>query len=164
MIRIGQGIDVHRFTEVRPLVLGGVRIAERGGLEGHSDADAVLHALTDALLGAVGAGDIGEYFPSSDARWRNAASEIFVAEALRLVRERGGAVSNVDITVVAEAPKLGPHKAKIRESIAKMLEIPATLVNVKATTTDGLGFTGRREGLCAIAVVAIEIAPSTTEL
>lgn len=158
MIRIGHGVDVHKFASDRPLVLGGVQIADRGGLEGHSDADAVLHALVDALLGAVGAGDIGEYFPSSDERWRGVASEAFVTEALRLVGERGYALTNIDITVVAETPKLGPHKARIRSSVAAMLGVGENRVNIKATTTDGLGFTGRREGLCALATVLVESA------
>jgi 2-C-methyl-D-erythritol 2,4-cyclodiphosphate synthase len=156
MIRIGHGVDVHKFASERPLVLGGVQIADRWGLEGHSDADAVLHALVDALLGAVGAGDIGEYFPSTDERWRGAASSLFVAEALRLVGERGYAIANVDVTVVAETPKLGPHKAKIRTSVAAMLGIAEDRVNIAATTTDGLGFTGRREGICALATVLVE--------
>lgn len=163
MNRIGNGIDVHRFAADRPLVLGGVRIADRGGLEGHSDADAVLHALVDAMLGAVGAGDIGEYFPSSDERWRGAASSVFVAEALRLVGERGFRIANVDVTVVAEAPKLGPHKARIRASVASILGVGEDRVNIKATTTDGLGFTGRGEGLCALATVLVEAASSRTE-
>ncbi len=156
MIRIGHGVDVHKFASDRPLVLGGVQVADRWGLEGHSDADAVLHALVDALLGAVGAGDIGEYFPSSDERWRGVASTVFVTEALRLVAERGYSLANVDVTVVAEAPKLGPHKARIRSSVAAMLGIGEDRVNIKATTTDGLGFTGRREGLCALATVLVE--------
>ncbi|MGK2856336.1 MAG: 2-C-methyl-D-erythritol 2,4-cyclodiphosphate synthase, partial [Thermoanaerobaculia bacterium] len=145
-----------RFAADRALVLGGVQIADRCGLEGHSDADAVLHALVDAMLGAVGAGDIGEYFPSSDERWRGAASSVFVAEALRLVGDRGFQIANVDVTVVAEAPKLGPHKARIRASVAAMLGVAEERVNIKATTTDGLGFTGRREGLCALASVLVE--------
>lgn len=156
MIRIGHGVDVHKFASERPLVLGGVQIADRWGLEGHSDADALLHALVDAMLGAVGAGDIGEYFPSSEERWRGVASSVFVTEALRLVREKGFAIANVDVTVVAQTPKLGPHKAGIRASVAALLEVPEDRVNIKATTTDGLGFTGRREGICALATVLVE--------
>lgn len=161
MYRVGQGIDVHGFAEDRPLLLGGVRISETGGLAGHSDADAVLHALTDALLGAIGAGDIGEYFPSSDPRWKDTPSRHFVEEAVRLVRQHGGVVNNVDVTIIAERPRLGPHKSAIRESVAGMTGVPANRVNVKATTTDGLGFTGRGEGLCAIAVVCIEVEGTT---
>lgn len=157
MIRIGQGIDVHPFDEERPLVLGGVCIAESGGLEGHSDADAVLHAITDALLGAACAGDIGSYFPSTDQRWRGAESSIFVAEALRIIQEMHGAIANVDVTVIAQKPKLAPHREAIRESIARILGLDSSRVNVKATTTDHLGFIGRGEGICAMAVVSVEL-------
>src|SRR5690242_6431552 len=110
MIRIGQGLDVHAFDESRPLILGGVRISESGGLAGHSDADAVLHAVTDALLGAAGAGDIGQYFPSTEERWRNAESSRFVAEARRIVTEMDGEIANIDITIIAQKPKLAPHR------------------------------------------------------
>ena len=157
MIRIGQGIDVHPFDAARPLVLGGIRLSETGGLSGHSDADAVLHALTDALLGAVGAGDIGEYFPSSDPQWKDANSERFVAEARRMLAEMDAEIQNVDITIVAERPKLAPHREAMRARIAKMLDLPAGRVNVKATTTDHLGFIGRAEGICAIAIASIDV-------
>ncbi|HEX7191239.1 MAG TPA: 2-C-methyl-D-erythritol 2,4-cyclodiphosphate synthase [Thermoanaerobaculia bacterium] len=156
-MRIGQGIDVHPFDESRPLILGGVRISESGGLAGHSDADAVLHALTDALLGAAGAGDIGHYFPSSDERWRNADSSRFVAEARRIVTEMDGEIANVDITIIAEKPKLAPHRDAIQAKVAHLLDLPNGRVNVKATTTDHLGFIGRGEGICAMAIVAIEV-------
>lgn len=156
MIRIGQGIDVHPFDEARPLVLGGVRVADHGGLAGHSDADAVLHSVTDALLGAVAAGDIGAYFPSSDDRWKGAASTIFVREALRAVEERGFALGNADVTIVAERPRLAPYRERIRESIAAILGVPVDRVSVKATTTDHLGFIGRSEGIAAFAVVLVE--------
>lgn len=159
MIRVGQGLDVHAFDDARPLILGGVRISDTGGLAGHSDADAVLHAITDALLGAIGAGDIGQYFPSSDERWRNADSTAFVREAKRLLDERGAEISNIDVTIVAQKPKLAPHRDAISLSIAKTLNLPQGHVNVKATTTDHLGFTGRAEGICAMAIVAVEIAP-----
>ena len=158
MIRVGQGLDVHPFEETRPLVLGGVRIAERGGLSGHSDADAVLHALTDALLGAAGAGDIGHYFPSTDERWSGAESRVFVREAKRILAEMNGEIVNVDITVIAERPKLAPHRESMRDSIAAILDLPRERVNVKATTTDHLGFIGRGEGLCAMAIVSVAIA------
>ena len=157
MYRVGHGIDVHSFAEERPLVLGGVRISESHGLAGHSDADAVLHALTDALLGAVGAGDIGEHFPSSEELWRDAESRVFVDEAVRLINDRRGTISNVDVTVIAERPRLAPHKDAIRDSVAKILGIPSGEENIKATTTDGLGFTGRGEGLCAMATVCVEL-------
>src|SRR4051794_8963461 len=140
MIRIGQGIDVHPFDETRPLILGGVRISETGGLSGHSDADAVLHAVTDALLGAAGAGDIGHYFPSTDERWRNADSSRFVAEAKRVLKDMEAEVSNIDITIIAQKPKLAPHRDAIQAKIAKLLDLPNGQVNVKATTTDHLGF------------------------
>jgi 2-C-methyl-D-erythritol 2,4-cyclodiphosphate synthase len=157
MIRIGQGIDVHPFDEARPLILGGVRISESGGLAGHSDADAVLHALTDALLGAAGAGDIGQYFPSTDERWRNAESSRFVAEVRRIVTEMDGEIANVDITIIAEKPRLAPHRDAIQAKVAHLLDLPNGRVNVKATTTDHLGFIGRGEGICAMAIVAIEV-------
>ncbi|HEY0593840.1 MAG TPA: 2-C-methyl-D-erythritol 2,4-cyclodiphosphate synthase [Thermoanaerobaculia bacterium] len=156
MIRIGQGIDVHPFDESRPLVLGGLQISDRGGLAGHSDADVVLHAITDALLGAVGAGDIGAYFPSDDARWKGAASSVFAREALRVVTERGFAIGNLDVTIVAETPKLAPHRDPIRASIASILGIDVERASVKATTTDHLGFIGRGEGMAALAVVLLE--------
>jgi 2-C-methyl-D-erythritol 2,4-cyclodiphosphate synthase len=157
VIRVGQGVDVHPFDESRPLILGGVRISDGGGLSGHSDADAVLHALTDALLGAAGAGDIGQYFPSTDERWRNAESSRFVAEARRIVTEMDGEIANVDITIIAQKPKLAPHRDAIQAKIAHLLDLPNGRVNVKATTTDHLGFIGRAEGICAMAIVAIEV-------
>jgi 2-C-methyl-D-erythritol 2,4-cyclodiphosphate synthase len=158
VIRIGQGIDIHPFDADRPLILGGVRISESGGLSGHSDADAVLHAITDALLGAAGAGDIGHYFPSTDERWRNADSTTFVREAKRILDEMDGEIANIDITIIAQQPKLAPHRDAMVASIARLLDLPQGHVNVKATTTDHLGFIGRGEGLCAMALVAINIA------
>jgi len=155
MIRIGQGIDVHAFEEARPLVLGGVRIANRGGLGGHSDADAVLHAITDALLGAVAAGDIGSYFPSEDPRWKGAESRLFLEEALRIVGAGGWEISNLDVTVIAQKPKLAPHRDPMRSAIASMLNLGVEQVSIKATTTDHLGFTGRQEGIAALAVVLL---------
>lgn len=155
MIRVGQGIDVHAFDESRPLILGGVRIAETGGLAGYSDADAVLHALTDALLGAAGAGDIGQHFPSDDPRWKGADSSRFIAEAKRIVDEMDAEIANVDVTIVAQKPKLAPYREAMRARIAQLLDLPAARVNVKATTTDHLGFIGRAEGICVMAVVAL---------
>ena len=157
MMRVGQGIDIHPFDADRALVLGGVRIAESGGLAGHSDADAVLHAITDAILGAAGAGDIGHYFPSTDERWRNADSTIFVREAKRILDEMDAEISNVDVTIIAQQPKLSPHREAMTASIARLLDLPEGHVNVKATTTDHLGFIGRGEGLCAMAIVCVEI-------
>lgn len=158
MMRIGQGIDIHPFDAKRPLILGGVRVAEQDGLAGHSDADVVLHALTDALLGAAGAGDIGEYFPSSDERWRNAGSSRFVREAKAILAERSYEIENIDITIIAEKPRIAPHREAIAASVAKMLDLPRGHVNVKATTTDHLGFIGRSEGICAMAVVLLTVS------
>jgi 2-C-methyl-D-erythritol 2,4-cyclodiphosphate synthase len=155
VIRIGQGVDIHPFDESRPLILGGVRISDRGGLGGHSDADAVLHALTDALLGATGSGDIGQHFPSDEARWKNADSSRFLTEAKRIVIEMDAEIANVDITIIAQQPKLAPYRDAMREKIAKLLDLPAGHVNIKATTTDHLGFIGRGEGICAMAVVLL---------
>ncbi|HEX8169573.1 MAG TPA: 2-C-methyl-D-erythritol 2,4-cyclodiphosphate synthase [Thermoanaerobaculia bacterium] len=156
MIRVGQGVDVHPFDASRPLILGGVRIADSGGLAGHSDADAVLHAITDALLGAAGAGDIGHYFPSTDERWRNADSSIFIREARRLLADKRAEIANVDVTIIAQQPKLSPHREAMTASIAQLLDLPSGHVNVKATTTDHLGFIGRAEGICVMAIVAVE--------
>ncbi|MGZ8867984.1 MAG: 2-C-methyl-D-erythritol 2,4-cyclodiphosphate synthase [Thermoanaerobaculia bacterium] len=158
MMRIGQGIDIHPFDAKRPLILGGVRVAEQDGLAGHFDADVVLHALTDALLGAAGAGDIGEYFPSSDERWRNAESSRFVREAKSILAERSYEIENIDITIIAEKPRIAPYREAIAASVAKMLNLPRGHVNVKATTTDHLGFIGRGEGICAMAVVLLTVS------
>ncbi|MBV8515854.1 MAG: 2-C-methyl-D-erythritol 2,4-cyclodiphosphate synthase [Acidobacteria bacterium] len=157
MMRIGQGVDVHPFDASRPLILGGIRISDTNGLAGHSDADAVLHAITDALLGAAGAGDIGQYFPSTDERWRGADSALFVREAKRLLDERNAEIANLDVTILAQQPKLAPHRDAIVASVAQLLDLPQGHVNVKATTTDHLGFIGRAEGICAMAVVLVEI-------
>jgi len=157
VIRIGQGLDVHPFDESRPLILGGVRISEKGGLQGHSDADAALHALTDAIFGAIAGGDIGEHFPSDEIKWKGASSASFVTKALKLLREKNGTINNVDVTVIAQKPRLAPHREAMRNSIAGILGLPIDRVSVKATTTDHLGFTGREEGICAMAIVAIEI-------
>src|SRR5215470_7261653 len=124
MIRIGQGLDVHPFDDSRPLILGGVRISDTGGLAGHSDADAVLHAVTDALLGAAGAGDIGQYFPSDDPRWKDADSSRFVAEAKRMLTDMRAEIANLDITIIAERPRLAPFREAIGERIAHLLNLP----------------------------------------
>ena len=157
MMRVGQGVDIHPFDDARPLILGGVRISDRGGLAGHSDADVVLHALTDALLGAAGAGDIGKYFPSDDPKWKGADSSRFVSEAKQIIEEMSADVSNVDITIIAEKPKLAPFRDAMAAKIAKLLDIPSGHVNVKATTTDHLGFIGRGEGICAMVIVLIDM-------
>lgn len=150
-VRTGSGFDVHRLVPGDHVWLCGVRIPHTHALEGHSDADVGLHALTDALLGAIGDGDIGEHFGNTDPRWRNAASHLFLADALARVRARGGRIGNVDVTLLCEAPKIAPHREAMRARIAEILEVDVTRVAVKATTTEGLGFTGRREGIAALA-------------
>ena len=164
MIRVGQGIDVHPFDETRPLILGGIRISETNGLAGHSDADAVLHAVTDAILGAAGAGDIGHYFPSTDERWRNADSKVFVLEAKRILDDMHAQIANVDVTIIAQQPKLAPHREAMTIEIAKLLGLARGEVNVKATTTDHLGFIGRAEGICAMAIVLCVIPSEARDL
>lgn len=151
-IRIGQGFDVHAFGEGDHVMLGGVRIPHARGVVAHSDGDVVLHALCDAILGALALGDIGRHFPPSDARWRDADSRDFLRHCARLAGERGWRVGNVDATVLAERPKVGPHAQLMRERIAADLGIAEDAVSVKATTTERLGFTGREEGIAAIAV------------
>lgn len=153
--RTGQGFDVHRFGPGDHVWLCGVKIPHTHALEGHSDADVALHALTDALLGAIGAGDIGQHFPDTDPRWKGAASHIFLAEALRLVAARGGTIGNVDLTILCEAPKIAPHRDAMRRRTAEILRLDVSRVSVKATTTEGLGFTGRREGIAALATATV---------
>lgn len=157
-IRVGNGYDVHRLGEGDHIWLCGVKVAHDAGLVGHSDADVGLHALTDALLGAIGAGDIGQHFPPSDPQWRGASSDRFVAHALDLVKKAGGRVLNVDVTLVLEKPKVGPHRDAMRRRIADILGIDVSRVSLKATTTEGLGFTGRGEGVAAQATATIAIA------
>jgi 2-C-methyl-D-erythritol 4-phosphate cytidylyltransferase / 2-C-methyl-D-erythritol 2,4-cyclodiphosphate synthase len=157
-VRVGQGFDVHRLVAGDHVWLCGVRIAHTQALEGHSDADVALHALTDALLGAIGAGDIGQHFPDFDPRWKGAASAIFVGEALRLVRARGGKIGNVDVTLLCEAPRIAPHRDAMRRRIAELLELDEARVSVKATTTEGLGFAGRREGIAAMATAMVMLS------
>jgi 2-C-methyl-D-erythritol 4-phosphate cytidylyltransferase / 2-C-methyl-D-erythritol 2,4-cyclodiphosphate synthase len=154
-VRTGQGFDVHRFCAGDHVWLCGIRIPHGQALEGHSDADVGLHALTDALLGAIGDGDIGQHFPNTDPRWRGAASHVFLADAARRVRARGGTVSNVDVTLLCEAPKIAPYREAMRARIAEILKLDISRVAVKATTTEGLGFTGRREGIAAVATATV---------
>lgn len=153
--RVGMGYDVHRLVDGRPLVLGGVRIAHPRGLLGHSDADVLLHAITDALLGAAGLGDIGTHFPPSNAEWKDADSRDLLRRAVRLVRGAGWLPVNIDTTVVCETPKIGPHAAAMRVNIAADIGIDADAVNVKGKTSEGLGFTGTGEGIAAHAVALI---------
>lgn len=154
-VRTGTGFDVHRFAPGDHVWLGGVRIPHTETLDGHSDADVALHALTDALLGAIGDGDIGKHFPPSEIRWKGAASHIFIEDAARRVAALGGRISNVDLTILCEAPRIGPHRDDMRTAIARMLWIDMARVGVKATTTEGLGFTGRREGIAAMASATV---------
>ncbi|MGE3065166.1 MAG: bifunctional 2-C-methyl-D-erythritol 4-phosphate cytidylyltransferase/2-C-methyl-D-erythritol 2,4-cyclodiphosphate synthase [Hyphomicrobiaceae bacterium] len=154
-VRVGSGFDVHRFAPGDHVWLCGVRIAHTHTLEGHSDADVGLHALTDALLGTIGDGDIGTHFVNTDPRWKGAASHIFLAEAARRVGERGGRITNADVTLLCEAPKIGPHRDAMRARIAEVLAVAPERVSVKATTTEGLGFTGRREGIAAMASATV---------
>jgi 2-C-methyl-D-erythritol 2,4-cyclodiphosphate synthase len=151
----GIGFDCHRFAAGRRLVLGGVEIPHERGLEGHSDADALTHAVIDALLGAAGLGDIGEHFPDTDERWRDADSLALLETVLTSVTTAGFAVENVDCTVVLEAPRLAPHRQEIRERLARALNLPVTRVSVKATTGEGMGFVGRGEGVAALAVASV---------
>lgn len=154
---VGMGYDVHRLVADKPLWIGGIEIAHSHGLEGHSDADVALHALTDAILGALGDGDIGDHFPPSDPQWRGAASHHFLAFAGARVAARGGCIDHVDLTIIAEAPKIGPHRAGIRARIAEILAISIERTSVKATTTERLGFTGRCEGIAAQAVATLQL-------
>lgn len=154
--RVGQGFDAHRWGPGEEVWLCGVAIKHDETLIGHSDADAGLHALTDALLGAIGEGDIGDHFPPTDPKWKGAASDQFLKHAAELVAAKGGAIVNVDVTLICERPKIKPHRQAMRERLAELLALPIDRVSVKATTTEKMGFTGRGEGLAASAVVAVE--------
>lgn len=154
-IRSGIGYDVHRLGEGEELWLGGIKIEHDRGLIGHSDADVALHAIVDALLGAIGAGDIGDHFPPSDPQWRGVASARFVEHGAALVRQSGYAIGNIDCTIICEAPRIGPHRAAMRQKIAELLGVQSSLVSVKATTTERLGFAGRGEGIAAQAIATV---------
>jgi 2-C-methyl-D-erythritol 2,4-cyclodiphosphate synthase len=155
-MRIGNGFDVHAFTEGDHVMLGGVRVAHDRGVAAHSDGDVLLHALCDALLGALALGDIGTHFPPTDERWRGADSRVFLRHCAQLVKGQGWRLGNADLTVICQAPKVGPHALVIRESIAAELGVDLEQVSVKATTTEKLGFTGRGEGIAAQAVVLLQ--------
>ncbi|MBA3676281.1 MAG: bifunctional 2-C-methyl-D-erythritol 4-phosphate cytidylyltransferase/2-C-methyl-D-erythritol 2,4-cyclodiphosphate synthase [Sphingosinicella sp.] len=155
--RTGLGFDVHAFAEGEDLWLGGVRIPHARGLSGHSDADVALHALTDALLGAIGGGDIGDHFPPGDPQWRGAPSSRFIDHVRGLIASRGGRIDHVDLTIICEAPKIGPHRLAMRQKIADLLGLPLARISVKATTTERLGFTGRSEGIAAQAVATVRV-------
>lgn len=159
--RTGTGFDVHAFAEGASLWLGGVEIAYSRGLSGHSDADVALHALTDAILGAAGDGDIGDHFPPSDPRWRGAPSSLFLEHARDRVAARGGRIDHVDVTLICEAPRIGPYRAAMRARIADLLDIPEAQVSVKATTTERLGFAGRGEGIAAQAAATLRLPEET---
>lgn len=154
-VRVGSGYDVHKLADGEELWLCGIRIEHSHGLAGHSDADVAIHALVDALLGAVGAGDIGQHFPPSDPQWRGASSDRFLTHAVELVRDAGYGVANVDVTLICEAPKIGPHREAMRVRLAELLGVDLIAVSVKATTTEKLGFTGRSEGIAAQAVATV---------
>ncbi len=154
-VRIGTGYDVHRLKAGEELWLCGLRINHCHGLSGHSDADVAIHALVDALLGAIGAGDIGQHFPPSDPQWKGASSDRFLRHAAALVRESGYGIGNVDVTLICEAPRIGPHRPAMRARLADLLHVDIGAVSVKATTTEGLGLTGRREGIAAQAVATV---------
>ena len=156
--RTGLGFDVHAFGGPGPLIIGGIAVPHARGLTGHSDADVALHALTDALLGTIADGDIGSHFPPSDERWRGAASHLFLEHARDLVLARGGVIDHVDVTIICETPRIGPHREAMRAAIAAMLGLPTGRVGVKATTTERLGFTGRGEGIAAQAVATVRVA------
>lgn len=154
-VRVGTGYDVHRLATGEELWLCGVRIEHDKGLAGHSDADVAIHALVDAILGAIGAGDIGSHFPPSDARWKGASSDRFLVHAVELARDAGYGIGNVDLTIVCEAPKIGPHRAAMRQRLADIMAVPLAAVSVKATTTERLGATGRGEGIAAQAAATL---------
>jgi 2-C-methyl-D-erythritol 2,4-cyclodiphosphate synthase len=155
-MRVGSGHDSHRLVEGRPLILGGVRIEHSKGLVGHSDADAVLHAITDALLGAAGLGDIGDAFPDTDPQWKDVDSAMLLIDSLARVRDLGWRLVNLDVTIFAQEPKLGPLKQSIRENVARLVELPLDDVNVKAKTGERVGHIGRGEAIACHAVVLLE--------
>ena len=156
-VRTASGYDVHKFMEGDHIWLCGIKLAHSHGLEGHSDADVGLHAITDALLGCIGEGDIGQHFPPTDERWRGAASWKFLDHAASLVAAKGGIINHVDVTIICERPKVGPHRDAMKAKIAEILKIDRARVSVKATTTEGLGFTGRREGIAAQAIATVRL-------
>jgi 2-C-methyl-D-erythritol 4-phosphate cytidylyltransferase/2-C-methyl-D-erythritol 2,4-cyclodiphosphate synthase len=155
--RVGLGFDAHRFGPGDGVWLCGVKIPHDQTLIGHSDADAGLHALTDAILGAIGEGDIGDHFPPTDPQWRGAASSVFLEHAAALVAGRGGRLVNLDVTLICERPKIKPHREAMRQNLASLLGLPVSAVSVKATTTEAMGFTGREEGLAAQAIATVEL-------
>ena len=156
MYRIGNGYDVHRLIKGRKLILGGVDIPHGLGLDGHSDADVLCHALCDSLLGASGAGDLGKYFPDTDNKWKGVSSLVLLEKSGELVAEHGFQISNIDTTIVAQQPKIGPHIESMTTNISEILKVDPTQINIKATTTERLGFAGREEGIAAYAVALLQ--------
>ncbi|MES9681584.1 2-C-methyl-D-erythritol 2,4-cyclodiphosphate synthase [Bacillus sp. AFS001701] len=156
MFRIGQGFDVHAFAENRPLIIGGIEIPYELGLLGHSDADVLLHTISDALLGAIGEGDIGRHFPDTDPAFKDADSAKLLQHVFHIVKDKGYELVNADCTIIAQAPKMAPYIQVMRERIAELLETTSDCINVKATTTEKLGFTGRKEGIASQAVVLLQ--------
>lgn len=156
MIRVGQGFDVHQLVEGRKLIIGGVEIPHEKGLLGHSDADVLLHAITDAILGALGLGDIGKHFPDTDHAFKDADSQLLLRDVWKLVKEKGYTIGNVDATIIAQRPKMAPYINPMREVIASCVESEMERINAKATTTENLGFPGRGEGIAAMAVVLLQ--------
>ena len=157
MVRVGIGYDVHALVEGRKLILGGVEIPHSKGLEGHSDADALMHAICDAVLGALGLGDIGHFFPNTDPRWRGARSKIFLEEAARQVAFREGRIVNIDATLIAQEPKVAPYVQRMKENVAIALNVPIRRIGLKATTNEHMGFIGRGEGIAAMAVASVDL-------
>ena len=155
--RVGLGYDVHQLKAGGPLILGGVEIPHDTGLDGHSDADVLMHAICDAVLGALGESDIGSFFPPSDPQWKNAASKIFLEEATRQIKVRDGRLINVDAMLIAEAPKIAPYVDAMKANIADALNVPVTAIGIKATTNETMGFIGRGEGMAAHAVASVEL-------
>lgn len=157
-IRLGNGFDVHRFREGDHVMLCGVRVPHDRALDGHSDADVGMHAVTDAIYGALAEGDIGRHFPPSDPQWKGAESEIFLRHAVELAASRGYRIANIDVTLICERPKIGPHGADMKAKMAELMSLDAARVSVKATTSERLGFTGREEGIAALATAALVAA------
>jgi len=157
MNRVGIGYDVHPLVAGRKLFLGGIELAHDKGLEGHSDADVLIHAIADAILGALGEGDIGHHFPNTDERWRGVSSLVFLEQIRLMLEKRGATLENVDASLVAEAPKIGPHIAKMKAALGKALALPPECVGLKATTNERMGFLGRGEGIAAMAVACVSL-------
>ncbi|MEO0453217.1 MAG: 2-C-methyl-D-erythritol 2,4-cyclodiphosphate synthase [Verrucomicrobiota bacterium] len=157
MIRVGMGYDVHQFAEGRKLFLGGVEIPHHRGLDGHSDADVLIHALADSILGALGSQDIGYHFPNNDPQWKDASSLVFLEQISVMIEKRKATISNVDTSLVAEEPKILPHLDRMKEAMAKALKIQTSQIGIKATTNETMGFVGRREGIAAMAVACLDI-------